>query len=87
MSTKSPKNICDDQRAFNKAFHQAMIHHQQESKAKKTVGGILVLIFYLWALILALRVRDPEHRTLHIMFALLTGPIYVLSYYMSVWSK
>jgi hypothetical protein len=43
-----------------------------------------MLVFYLWALLLAMRVTDPQHRVLHIIFALLTGPLYVLSFYLGM---
>jgi hypothetical protein len=43
-----------------------------------------MLVFYLWALLLAMRVTDPQHRVLHIILALLTGPLYVLSFYLGM---
>jgi hypothetical protein len=43
-----------------------------------------MIIFYLWALLIALKIKDPEHRTLHVLLALATGTLYVLSHYASM---
>ena len=82
-------SVCQDQQTFNKAFKQAIDDYGKDEctttqcKVTMTVFVIIMLLFYIWAVILAMRVRDPEHRLLHIIFALGTGPIYVLSYYAS----
>ena len=50
----------------------------------KMIVTLIMLAFYLWALLLAMKVSDKEHRVLHITAALLTGPLYVLSYYLGM---
>jgi hypothetical protein len=45
---------------------------------------LITLTFYVWALLLALKVQDKQHRLLHVLFALVFGPIYVLAYYASM---
>ena len=92
-------NICMDQNSYNQAFKSALNQYKKDeqikygyrcadddSSCKAGVGimFIIMIIFYLWALILALKVNDKEHRTLHVLFALATGPLYVLSHYASM---
>jgi hypothetical protein len=43
-----------------------------------------MLTFYFWALLLAMKVSDPQQRVLHVIFALFTGPLYVLAYYLGM---
>lgn len=80
-------NVCQDQQTFNKAFKKAVDDYDKEEctttrcKVSMIVFVIVMLIFYIWAVILAMRIKDPEHRVLHLIFALSTGPIYVLAYY------
>jgi len=50
----------------------------------KLIVSLIMISFYIWALILALKVSDKEHRVLHVTLALLTGPLYVLSYYLGM---
>jgi uncharacterized membrane protein (DUF106 family) len=90
--------LCSNQDSYNQAFKKALNKYKKDEDIKKglrcdendtgcKVGMIIIfiimIIFYLWAVILALKVSDPEHRTLHVLFALATGPLYVLAYYAS----
>lgn len=62
--------------------------NKDEKKMTKTSAVIIViviLILYIWAIILAMRVPDQHSRTLHLIFALSTGPFYVFCYYLSAW--
>lgn len=90
-------NLCMDQDSYNKAFKSALNKYKQDEENKNkcdeddtgckvgvVVMFIIMIVFYLWALILALKVSDAEHRTLHVLFALATGPLYVLSHYASM---
>jgi len=89
-------NLCMNQDSYNSAFKKALNQYKKEEDVKKglrcddndtrckvgmVVVSIIIFIFYLWALLLALKVEDTEHRTLHVLFALTTGPLYVLSHY------
>jgi hypothetical protein len=95
-NNKMSSNLCMDQDSYNKAFKKALNHYKKEEDIKKgirceendtgcnvgmVVVFIIMILFYLWALLLALKVNDTEHRTLHVLFALGTGPLYVLSHY------
>lgn len=88
-----------DQNSYNKAFKKALNNYKREEEIKAgvrcddndtsckvgmVVMFIIMILFYLWALIIALKVSDPEHRTLHVLFALAFGPLYVLAHYASV---
>jgi len=79
--------VCADQKTFNKAVSNAIYHLDDDDKPKNRVAqmilALIMLSFYLWALLLAMRVQDKDHRILHVTLALLTGPLYVLSYYAS----
>ena len=79
--------VCADQKTFNKAVNNAIEHLGEDDKPKNRVAqmimALIMLSLYLWALLLAMRVQDKEHRVLHVTLALLTGPLYILSYYAS----
>ena len=92
-------NLCEDQDSYDTAFKKALNKYKKDEEVKYgvrcaegdigckigvVVVFIIMILFYLWALILALKVSDPEHRTLHVLFALTTGPIYVLAHYSSL---
>jgi len=92
-------NLCQDQDSYDTAFKKALNKYKKDEEIKYgmrcsdgdvgckvgvVVVFIIMILFYLWALILALKVNNSEHRTLHVLFALTTGPVYVLAYYASM---
>lgn len=83
-------NVCNNQQSFNKAVRNAINHlddddeNKHQNKVAKIIISVFMLVFYLWALLLAMRITDPQHRVLHIILALLTGPLYVLAYYVGM---
>ena len=84
-------SLCSDQKTFNRAVRKAIDHiddvdenDQSNSFGVKLIVSLIMISFYLWALLLALKVSDKEHRVLHVTLALLTGPLYVLSYYLGI---
>jgi len=91
QNDQNDQNICKDQKSYNKAFKKELNTYNLSENECKTdicklkikIFSIIVLVFYLWALLLASKVKDKEHRIMHFVFAILTGPIYVLSYYIS----
>ena len=91
QNEQNGQNICKDQKSYNKAFKNALnTYNLSENecktdicKLKNNIFSIIVLVFYLWALLLASKVKDKEQRIIHFIFAILTGPIYVISYYIS----
>jgi hypothetical protein len=98
-SNENGLNVCMNQDTYNQAFGEALDEYKKEQevrygfrcgdndmgcKINVLVMSIIMIIFYLWALLLALKIKDPEHRTLHVLFALATGPLYVLAHYASM---
>lgn len=83
----SDSNVCQNQDKFNQAFHEALNNDKEKYMDKNknwlTIYSILWLISMIWAVILAMKVKDPEHRVIHLVLAFLFSPIYVLSHYMS----
>lgn len=82
-------NVCVDQKTFNKAVKKAIDHLDDDddkdtNQTARMIMTLIMLTFYFWALLLALKVSDSQHRVLHIILALLTGPIYVLAYYLGM---
>ena len=85
-------NVCTDQKTFNKAVRNAINHLDDDEYGKKNhvarfIITLIMLTLYLWALLLAMKVTDPQQRVVHIIFALCTGPLYVLSYYLGMVQK
>jgi len=80
-------NVCNDQKTFNKAVRKAINHlddDQNQTSTSKLIFTLITLTFYVWALLLALKVEDKQHRVLHALFALLFGPFYVLAHYVGM---
>lgn len=85
------ENVCKDQNTYNKALRNALKNYDKKEnecttdicRTKMTIFSIITLIFYIWALLLASKVKDKEHRIIHMLLALITGPLYVISYYCS----
>lgn len=81
--------ICDTQQDFNLAFNQALNQYRvkEMQQLRKNPVYIIVMILYLvfmiWGVFLALRVKEKEHRILHVTLALIAGPLYVFGYYLS----
>ena len=86
-------NVCSDQSTYNAAFRKAIQEYQKDqcsSKSCKTtlmVISIFMLIFYIWAFILAMKIKDKDQRVIHTVFALTTGPIYVIAHYAGYYNK
>jgi len=85
---KMDTNVCTDQKTFNKAVKKAIDHLDDDdndtNQTARMIMTLIMLTFYFWALLLALKVSDSQHRVLHIILALFTGPIYVLAYYLGM---
>jgi hypothetical protein len=67
-------------------FNIAMHHALQSVGAKKTdniaiIGSILFLILMVWAVILAMRVKN-DNAPLHIGMAVLVPPVYIIAHYL-----
>lgn len=79
-------NVCQDQMTFNNAVSTALETYADERKvssATMTIYFILMLIFFIWALVLAFGMKRGNERLLHIILAMILSPIYVISYYLN----
>jgi len=85
-------NVCKDQDTFNHSYAKAVdkyneIEYNKLTNNQKIVFSILIVlqfIFIIWGIILAIRFIPEAQRPLHIVFAITTGPIYVLAFYLSL---
>ena len=87
-------NVCTDQATYDAAFKHAIRSYQKReecttSTCKLTMAiiSILMLVFTIWAILLAMKVQDKEQRVIHFIFAIALGPIYVLCYYSAMLVK
>ena len=80
--------VCNNQDDFNQAFQQALKETAKDDLKKNRtyliVYMVLWVIFFLWALFLAMQVPPGDGRTIHLVFAMLASPVYVLSHYLSM---
>jgi hypothetical protein len=80
------KPVCDNQDDFSKAFHKALKYTKdQDMKMGKWQAIILVvwLLFFIWAIVLSLKVPPGTDRIEHVLLAMIFSPAYVVSYYLS----
>jgi len=81
-------NVCADQATYDAAFQHAVDRYQNRPQSRTmAVLSVIMLFFTIWAVLLAMKVKDKEQRILHFIFAFLLGPIYVICYYSSMFTK
>jgi hypothetical protein len=80
-------NVCNNQNAFNDALDKYQTDKAEEFVKKYGVVYAIFFVLYfiaiVYAVILALKVTDVEHRRLHVVFALIAAPAYIIAYYLS----
>lgn len=83
-------NVCTNQKAFTQALKSATEHFNNENKEymeknknKLAVCVLLYLVLLVWAVLLAMKVQDKEHRVLHTVIALVCPPTYIIAYYLN----
>lgn len=80
------KDVCATQDDFNVAFDKALKQNNKDAMKKMApwvyVYMVLWLIFFVWALVLAMQVASGPTRVVHLVFAMVFSPIYVLAYYL-----
>lgn len=78
-------NVCQDQETLNKALRKAVVREIRKNEPSnfiKTSSIIIYFIIIFYAVMLAL--KTPENtRQLHVIFAFLFSPLYIISYYLS----
>lgn len=83
--------VCNNQADFNMAFRKALVANNKQDV--KNMGGWLYVyvtlwfIFLFWAIVIAMRVSAGRERTLHLVFAIVASPAYVLAHYVGLLGK
>jgi len=80
--------VCDNQDDFNRAFRNAVKYNMNKNEKKArpwmTIYAILYIVFLIWAFsIVCKNVLPGPDRVLHMLFALLFAPAYVLVHYLA----
>lgn len=80
-------NVCDTQNDFNVAFKKALKQNNKDAEKKAlpwiSVLTVIMVIFTVWAIILAMQVEKGSKRLVHFVLAFLFSPVYVFSYYLT----
>jgi hypothetical protein len=81
-------SVCDSQADFNTAFRKAVKNMEKEDmKKNKTwiyIYMVLWFMFFIWAVLLAMKVESGPMKVMHLTFAMLFSPVYVVSYYLGL---
>lgn len=81
-------SVCDNQNDFNVAVKNALKYNvkETEKKMKPYIYVMLVLgvIFLVWAILLAMQVAPGPGRVVHLVFAMMFSPMYVIAYYLGM---
>lgn len=84
-------NVCENQDKFNVAIQKAINKNNED--ALNSMGPwlyvyvLLGLIFFVWAIMLAMKVPQGSQRVLHLVLAILVSPVYVISHYLGEMKK
>jgi hypothetical protein len=77
--------VCNNQADFNEAVKTALEYTQDKEMQQTPVLVVLLwLLFLVWAVMLAVKIPAGPKRTMHILFAMLASPLYVLSHYLGM---
>jgi len=80
-------NVCKNQQTFNGAFQNALNNYYY-NQPQMPIGitilyFLLFILFIVWALYLAMKVKMSPERIIHIIFAIIVSPLYIISYYLN----
>jgi glucose-6-phosphate-specific signal transduction histidine kinase len=76
--------VCNNQADFNMAVEKAIDYNNDKSKHKKwyTLYLVIWIVFFVWGIMLAVKVSPGHERIEHLVLAMVFSPLYVLAYYM-----
>lgn len=81
-------DVCSNQSDFNMAFKNAIKYTNDENmkKARPWLYVYLGLwtVFFVWAILLAMKVQAGPERVEHLVFAIVFSPVYVIAYYLGM---
>lgn len=85
------KPVCDNQGDYNQAFRNALTYNNKQNVKQAGpwlyVYLVLYIIFFVWGVLLAMRIPSGPERTLHVVLAIVFAPAYVLGYYLGMLKK
>lgn len=89
--TNKSKNVCQNQDTFNEALDKSF-RNLNNRREKQNMPWFYVYmcfftIFFVWALILALSNPQGPDRVMHLVFAMVFSPFYVLAYAFGILQK
>lgn len=91
MSTGPNFGICSSQDEFNKAFGKAIKKTDEDIEEvitpTRNLYAFLYLIFFIWSLVLAMRLPNGNDKIIHLVFSMAFAPIYVFAHYIKEYSK
>ncbi|NBW29441.1 hypothetical protein EBR37_03605 [bacterium] len=83
--------VCNTQDDFNQAIQAAIKYNNKEAMKKAQPWALVCMViwfvFFIWALVLAMKLPVGKQRVEHILFAILFSPAYVLATYLSEFSS
>lgn len=79
-------NVCTNQDDFNMALRKAIEFNARKNNRRIQpwlyVYAVIWLIFFIWAIVLAMQMPVGPDRVEHLVFAMVFSPIYVIAYYL-----
>lgn len=85
------QNICNDQENLDRALTKAL--NDYTGKTMEINNGwvvlylILFFVFLFWAVTLAFKLKKSSERVIHLIFAIMTSPLYIICYYLNILKK
>jgi hypothetical protein len=80
------KNVCNNQANYNVALRKAIDYNDRKNMIQAIpfikLYIILWAITFTWAILLALKVSEPEHRVIHVTLAAIFSPAYLIGHYL-----
>lgn len=80
------KSVCDSQDKFNNVFEGAVKYVEKKerpSRFLRLVSLIFMIMFVVWALLLADKIDGVNDKIVHFILALIFAPFYIISYYLN----
>lgn len=80
------ENVCGNQADYNIALSKA-IDYKDRKNYKEAIPWmkiyiILWAITFTWAILIALKVSDDQHRVIHVALAAVFSPAYLIAHYL-----
>jgi len=78
-------SVCQNQNSFNSAVYDAVKYTSKQNKPHKWLMLVAFILYVLLTLVAVfLAIKEKANRQLHILFALLFGPLYIIAHLLSM---